>query len=105
MNKDINLVEILKDVPKGTKLWSPLYGDLIFVETVDYNGASYAINCKAAKTNGEIHHVLFTGDGRSVASNHYANTECVLFPSRTNRDWANFKAPWGHKHLSLDKKS
>lgn len=27
MNENINLVEILKNAPKGTKLWSPLCGD------------------------------------------------------------------------------
>lgn len=28
MNKNINLVEILKDCPKGTKLYSPIYGEV-----------------------------------------------------------------------------
>lgn len=27
MNKNLNLVEILQDAPKGTKLWSPLCGE------------------------------------------------------------------------------
>ena len=28
MNENLNLVEILKDCPKGTKLYSPVYGDV-----------------------------------------------------------------------------
>ena len=31
MNK-IDLVEILKDVPKGTNLWSPVYGECTLLE-------------------------------------------------------------------------
>ena len=30
MNENINLVEILKDCPKGTKLYSTVYGDVEF---------------------------------------------------------------------------
>lgn len=32
MNENLNLVEILKDCPKGTKLYSTLYGDVKEVE-------------------------------------------------------------------------
>lgn len=37
MNENINLVEILKDCPKGTKLYSPLFGEvtLLAVDTCD----------------------------------------------------------------------
>ena len=34
MNENLNLVEILKDCPKGTKLWSPVWGRVTF-ETID----------------------------------------------------------------------
>lgn len=27
MNKNLDLTEILKDAPKGTKLWSPICGE------------------------------------------------------------------------------
>ena len=30
MNENINLVEILKDCPKGTKFYSSVYGELIY---------------------------------------------------------------------------
>ena len=32
MNENINLVEILKDAPRGTKLWSPLCGEYEFID-------------------------------------------------------------------------
>lgn len=31
MNENINLVEILKDCPKGTKLYSPIFGEVEFL--------------------------------------------------------------------------
>lgn len=30
-NKELNLCEILKDCPTGTKFWSPVWGDVTFV--------------------------------------------------------------------------
>ena len=30
MNENLNLVDILKDCPKGTKLYSTMYGDVEF---------------------------------------------------------------------------
>ena len=32
MNENLNLVEILKDCPKGTKLYSTVYGEVEFEE-------------------------------------------------------------------------
>ena len=35
MNENLNLVEILKDAPKGTKLWSPICGYCEFLKIVN----------------------------------------------------------------------
>lgn len=35
MNENLNLVEILKDCPKGTKLYSTVYGEVKFEEIGD----------------------------------------------------------------------
>ena len=37
MNENLNLVEILKDCPKGTKLYSPIFGEVKFEEINDNN--------------------------------------------------------------------
>ena len=37
MNENIDLTKILKDCPKGTKLYSPIFGDVMF-ERIDDNG-------------------------------------------------------------------
>ena len=34
MNENLNLVEILKDCPEGTKLYSPIYGDVKLVKVI-----------------------------------------------------------------------
>lgn len=95
MNENLNLVEILKDVPKGTKLWSPVYGVCTFVEVnknTDY--PNYPIFCKDNK--GIMY--SFTKEGK-LFDNDNDDTECILFPSRENRDWSTFKVPKTHKEF------
>ena len=71
----MDIAEILKNVPKGTKLYSPAFGDVILEEIrQDYI---------RVRTNNIIRE--FYSDGR-----YYANGECMLFPSRENRDWNTF---------------
>lgn len=89
MNENLNLVEILKDCPKGTKLYSPIFGDVEF-EGV-YNKAIYPIAVKA-KTNpieGECtEQFIYLGPSGIIDISF--NGECMLFPSREQRDWSKF---------------
>lgn len=84
MNENLNLIEILKDCPKGTKLYSPIYGDVEFVCVLQNEGIEYPIQIKMSDD------VLdgFTKDGRMFAE---YKGECTLFPSREERDWSKFK--------------
>lgn len=83
-NKELNLCEILKDCPKGTKLYTPLYGvcSLYSVDdkfiTIDYVGEVNIICNETFFANGTISTL---GD------------ECLLFPSKDNRDWSTWKNP------------
>ena len=82
MNENLNLVEILKDCPEGTKLYSPVFGD---VEFIQYNHQStYPILVK--NKNGGINGV--TPQGKAYAN---LDGECMLFPSKDQRDWSKFK--------------
>ena len=82
MNENLNLVEILKDCPKGTKLYSPLFGEVEFQEVIeDFN---FPINVMAKY--GNIY--SFTFLGRLYKS---YEGECMLFPSKDQRDWSKFK--------------
>ena len=97
MNKNLNLVEILKDVPKGTKLWSPICGECEFVGIRYDESRRYPIMCKALGKDGINHYEMFTDSGTIAI--WYEHSECMLFPSKENRDWSTFKAPKQHKHF------
>lgn len=84
MNENINLCEILKDCPKGTKFYSTVFGDVSFKKIVD-EVYPIAVNCK------DNHTECFRADGK-VMLNY--DGECCLFPSREMRDWSKFTAPW-----------
>ena len=88
MNENLNLVEILKDCPKGTKLYSSLYGEIEFEEINNNNAYPIITLYKGCPTP-------FTKEGKvSIAT----NGECTLFPSKEQRDWSNFRASWYQKN-------
>lgn len=94
MEEKLNIAEILKDAPKGTKLWSPICGECTLVEVL--NGENlHPIICMTKTEGGDTCHESFSADGKFFAD--YKNGECVLFPAKDNRDWSTFKAPWKHK--------
>lgn len=80
----INLVELLKDCPKGTKLYSPLCGECEF-DHIEYMGK---IVCQTKKDTT----IWFLPTG--VYFEGYSGAECVLFPSKENRDWSKFQRPF-----------
>lgn len=96
MNENLNLVEILKDCPKGTKLYCPFYGEVEFQKVCEQGvcDQEYPINVVAyyyteQHPNGEPVTRTFTSDGRHTT--YYKTDECVLFPSKDQRDWSKFK--------------
>ena len=84
MNENLNLVEILKDCPKGTKLYSTLFGDVELVRVCKSEEDAFPIEVK--RSDGTI--VTFMKNGRFYFG--YSG-ECTLFPSREQRDWSKFK--------------
>lgn len=84
MNENLNLVEILKDCQKGTKLYSPIYGDVELVRVSQNIGTEYPIETKMSDNTLDS----FTKDGRMFAE---YKGECMLFPSREERNWSKFK--------------
>lgn len=79
----MNIAEILKDCPKGTKLYSPIYGE-VYLLYIDNN--NYPIRVETCNDST----ASFTLDGRLDAN---YDGECLLFPSKDNRDWSTFKLP------------
>ena len=97
MEKNLDLTEILKDAPKGTKFWSPICGECELAEVITYMNVIYPIKCVTKDSQGELENVVFTAYGEYTA--HFANGKCVLFPSEQNYDWSTFKISKPHKHF------
>ena len=92
----MNIAEILKNVPKGTKLYSTVIGyvELLCVTDDLYN----AIKVKACN-NDTIE--CFTKEGKYTV--YSSDGECVLFPSKENRDWSTFKVKTSCNFKPFDK--
>ena len=84
MNENLNLVEILKDCPKGTKLYSIIYGD-VELEKVYLKDDEYPIEIKIGEGSDMTY---VANDGRLLGD---FPGECTLFPSKDQRDWSKFK--------------
>ena len=74
----MNISEILKYFPKGTKLYSPIWGEVEFIEV--------AISNNIVIKSPDGNEVLFYCSGA-----YHRNGECVLFPSKDQRDWKELK--------------
>lgn len=81
MNKNLNLVEILKDCPKGTKLYSPVWGE-VYLEKILW-GHPYILSINTRSGNK-----CLTKEGCYLLAD---DTECIIFPSKNQRDWSKFK--------------
>ena len=89
MNKKIDLTQILKDCPKGTKFYTPIWGEVTFIKI--NIGCVYPI---CIETNVYDDYINLTKDGRYLS---IPNTECIIFPSKEQRDWSKFGATWYKK--------
>ena len=85
MNKNINLVDILKNCPKGTKLYSTVHGEVEFCKITDNNYYPISFSFKNKYDDQCIS--IVTADGKHCFN---TNGECVLFPSKDQRDWSKF---------------
>ena len=82
MNENLNLVEILKDCTEGTKLYSPVLGEVEFVRISD-DDISFPIRVRV-----KYGMYTFSSQGRFC---NIEQGECLLFPSKDQRDWSKFK--------------
>ena len=81
MNENLNLVEILKDCPEGTKLYSPVFGD-VELDNIDI------LSDHPIRVLYKYGDDSFSKDGRLFFN---CDGECMLFPSKEQRDWSKFK--------------
>ena len=64
MNENLDLTKILKDCPTGTKLYSPLYGDVELAWVSQFEHIKLPIGIKASNNTT----CRFTKDGRVFAA-------------------------------------
>lgn len=83
MKTEINIVEILKDKPQGTKLYSSACGKCKLEEVDDKSFKISFYNSKFGFMNGGEGHLDKNGK-------LYDDGECVVFPSKEMRDWRKF---------------
>ena len=93
MNENIDLTKILKDCPKGTKFYSYIFGEETYFQGISlYKGNPVPIHI--CGEFGECQSFYLSHKGHPVADRF---GECVIFPSKNQRDWSKFKAPWYKK--------
>ena len=78
----MNILNIIKKAPKDHVYYCTIAGDCDCIQSDDEN---YPIGCYV---NHNLRAFL-TSDGKMF--NNSPDTECILFPSRDNRDWEAFE--------------
>ena len=95
MEQKLNIAEILKDKPRGTKLYSMIHGKCSFEAVTD---EIFKINFCTSKfgltQSGECTLIKF--------GNMYDGGECIIFPSKEMRDWSKFSWKKGDVLISND---
>lgn len=79
----MNIAEMLKYCPKGTELYSTIWGEVELNEVTNFG----TIEIKA------IDQVICTSFTLDYEGRYSHMGECVLFPSKDQRDWDEFRPP------------
>lgn len=95
METKLNIAEILKDKPKGTKLYSSACGKCELKEADD---KSFKISFYSSRFG-----FMTGGEGTfGKNGNLYDDGECIIFPSKEMRDWSKFAWKKGDVLVSND---
>lgn len=93
MKTNINIAEILKDMPKGTKLYSTAFGEVTY-DAITYGGQKIWVLTK------DKNYKIYLSDGR-----YRSGGEVTLYPSKEMRDWRKFSWKKGDVLVSNDNDS
>ena len=113
MNENIDLTKILKDCPKGWKFYSSVYGEVEF-KTLEFKRLRYRFDydtwhLQEPAYEEDPYPIKFYAQNTaycvSKAGEHIKGKgECTFFPSKDQRDWSKFSAPW-YKKEKFDPKT
>lgn len=90
MNENIDLTKILKNCPEGWEFYSSVVGSVRFVR-LKLEDPDYPI---IVRVEGRRE---FSCTKEGLYWKDYPEGECTLFPSKDQRDWSKFTAPWYKK--------
>ena len=96
MNENIDLTKILKNCPKGTKFYSLVHGEVTFM-SISKKSKDYPIEIRLI---GGLFY-SYTSGGKM---DKFYKGECILLPSKDQRDWSKLTAPWYKKEESIKPK-
>ena len=103
MNENIDLTKILKDCPKGFEFYSSVHGKL-FYDGMYIDSSASRIYFKHSNihsiADGSPIPIIYLWDGKLYCG----EGECTIFPSKEQRDWSKFNAPW-YKKEKFDPKT
>lgn len=85
-SQKLNLCEVLKYCPEGEPFWSPMLGDVKF-----YDIKQRAGKVRVQMENWEVYGINTDG---TITICGITSPEIMLYPSRKQRDWSKFTAPW-----------
>lgn len=88
MNENLNLMDILKDCPKGTKLYSTVHGEVEFEKIINDDTFPIKFSFKVKGKNSDLIYAASVSIDGKYATKY--NGECILFPSKDQRDWSKF---------------
>lgn len=88
----VNIAKLLKDCPKGTKLYSPLFGEVEFDKITKHVYGDIRIH--VITNNGDY---CFSHYGQPYS---YPSAECLLFPSKDHRTWEDWEASKPHYDIA-----
>ena len=95
MNENLDLTKILKGCPYGTEFYHAGYGRVWLANIYpDAENTAYPIELSLHENSPRRFDLSVTARGTL----HYEyKGECMLFPSKDQRDWSKFTAPWRKK--------
>ena len=112
MNENIDLTKILKNCPRGWKFYSSVHGEVKF-KAIKFQRLKYRYDPDVPICHQQIFEedqlpIKFTVQDveycvSSVGEHIKGKGECTFFPSKEQRDWSKFTAPW-YKKEKFDRK-
>ena len=90
MNENLDLTKILEGCPEGTKFYHAGYGRIVYFDRIILN-SDCPIRCLLSNCRPCYANIAVTKKG---AINALYEGECLLFPSKNQRDWSKFERFW-----------